>query len=110
MRTTDQKRTDLHNFVRENWGTEMGDTLMEFLPNLPWTDVATRQDIANIRVELGSLRQNVDADMRRIESQMDSGFANIDKLLKAINWRITGLISILVPVFLAYATALWQLK
>ena len=110
MRTTDQKRTDLHNFVRENWGTEMGDTLMEFLPNPPWTDVATRQDIANIRVELGSLRQNVDADMRRIESRMDSGFANIDKSLKAINWRITGLISILVPVFLAYATALRQLK
>ena len=30
--------------------------------------------------------------------------------MKAMNWRITGLISILVPVLLAYATALWQLK
>ena len=46
-----------------------------------------------------------------------SGFAsvnksleNIEKSMKAMNWRITGLISILVPVLLAYATALWQLK
>ena len=103
MTMTDTKRTDLHNFVREKWGKDMGDTLMDFLPPAGWPDFALKSDL--------------DSSLQVLRTEMASGFAsvnksleNIEKSMKAMNWRITGLISILVPVLLAYATALWQLK
>ena len=103
MTITDTQRTDLHNFVRENWGNEMGDSLMDFLPPAGWPEFALKSDL--------------DSSIQVLRTEMASGFAsvnksleNIEKSMKAMNWRITGLISILVPVLLAYATALWQLK
>jgi len=110
MRTTDQKRTDLHNFVREKWGKDMGDTLMEFLPPDGWPEFALKSDLDSslqvLRAEMASGFASIDSSFAVVNKSLE----NIEKSLKAINWRITGLISILVPVLLAYATALWQLK
>ena len=110
MTMTDSKRTDLHNFVRENWGKDMGDTLMDFLPPAGWPEFALKSDLDS---SLHVLRTEMASGFASIESSfavVNKSLENIEKSMKAMNWRITGLISILVPVLLAYATALWQLK
>ena len=52
MIITDTKRFELHQYLREQMGTEMADTLMEHLPPAGWSDLASSSDISNLRTEM----------------------------------------------------------
>jgi hypothetical protein len=50
--TTDTKRFELHQYLREHMETDMADTLMEYLPPSSWSDVARTSDLDRVKVEL----------------------------------------------------------
>ena len=55
-----QARHVLHDRLVEAIGREAADTLMEALPPVPWSDLATKDDIARIDVRLDGIDGRLD--------------------------------------------------
>jgi hypothetical protein len=63
MAVDERRRHTLHSAAQRQLGEEEGDTLMELLPPVGWADVATKQDIAASKQELGALENRLLAAM-----------------------------------------------
>lgn len=60
MAVSDAARNHLYNTIRENFGPEDADTMMELLPPVGWSDVARQRDL-----------DRVEAKVDRLETKMD---------------------------------------
>ena len=60
---TDTKRFEFHQYLRQQMGTEMADTLMEHLPPAGWSDLARTSDISELRVEITGGIANLRTEM-----------------------------------------------
>ena len=55
MAVDEARRHELHERARRSFGDDSGDALMELLPPVGWADVATKQDLHTLKVELRAL-------------------------------------------------------
>ena len=62
---TESTRFALQQRAREVLGEQEGDTLMAHLPPVGWADVATKQDLEVVSVQIGALREATKADLER---------------------------------------------
>lgn len=81
MSPTDAKRFELHKTLREELGAQAADTLMEYLPDSGWSDVARQRDIdgtheaiRNVRnelhTEISALRTELHLEMAHLKSEL----------------------------------------
>jgi hypothetical protein len=79
MAIDERLRLNIHTKLTELLGSEEATALIEHIMPVPWTDVATKDDLHNLRVELRSDIAVVRADMLRemadLRTEMHQGFA-----------------------------------
>ncbi len=54
MATDEQERLEFFEFIRGEWGPQRAGQLMELLPPVGMRDLATKADLADLRVEMHS--------------------------------------------------------
>ena len=65
MASSDSRRFELHQTLRDNLGDDVADTLMEHLPPSGWGGVARQSDLELLRVEIRSdLTEKLNAQLR----------------------------------------------
>lgn len=90
MPAIDPRRLDLHQRLAEVLGTEHATTLMDSLPPVPWLELATRQDVQDLRDEMDLRFDRVDLRFDRIDhrfEQVESRFELIDHRFEQIDSR-----------------------
>ena len=55
MAVDEARRHALHDNARRSFGVDSGDALMELLPPVGWADIATKQDLHMLRVEVQNI-------------------------------------------------------
>jgi hypothetical protein len=73
-------RHRLHVRLEQLLGAEDAATLMEHLPPSPWDDLATKADLRMVRDEMRGLRDDLRADMGRLEDRLKE---HVDLRVKA---------------------------
>lgn len=65
MPSSESRRFELHQTLRDNFGDDVADTLMEHLPPSGWGDVARQSDLELLRVEIRSdLTEKLNSHLR----------------------------------------------
>lgn len=65
MPSSESRRFELHQTLRDNFGDSVADTLMEHLPPSGWGDVARQSDLELLRVEIRSdLTEKLNSQLR----------------------------------------------
>jgi hypothetical protein len=72
----EQWRARLARRLEQVLGREEAETLMAQLPPYDWPDLATKQDIAELRGDMEQLRGELKGDMKQLRGEMDSKMAN----------------------------------
>ena len=55
MAIDEARRHALHERARRSFGGDSGDALMELLPPVGWADVATKDDLRTLRVDVQNM-------------------------------------------------------
>ena len=55
MAVDEARRHALHERARRSFGDDSGDALMELLPPVGWADVATKQDLHTLKIEVQNM-------------------------------------------------------
>ena len=55
MAVDEARRHALHERARRSFGVDSGDSLMELLPPVGWADVATKQDLEMLKIEVQNM-------------------------------------------------------
>lgn len=89
MSAPESDRLDLYNGLRDAFGPELADKLMEYLPTASATDLATKFDlqseIADVRSEMAGLKD----EMRHLSQR-------IDRLYQAMMGGFAAMVAALV--------------
>jgi hypothetical protein len=91
MSVTEESRHRLHQALDRTIGEEEATTLMEHLPPVGWSDVATKTDLDHLRTLIDG---NVDHRFDLIESRFDTvdeRFKEFDAKIDALDTKIDGL-------------------
>ena len=104
---SERRRHQLYEEAKQVLSVESADELMSYLPPVGWADVATKSDVAVIRVETDAIRVDMHAmatksDIAMIRVEMDAmrtelrgefrlGIADLKSDLQ--RWTITTLIA-----------------
>jgi hypothetical protein len=119
--TSERRRHDLYDELRELLGDDSADELMNYLPPVGWADVATKPDIgmvrhqldtcrAELRSEMSSLRTDLRAEMAMLRSDMQTEMAGLRSDVQAAmakaylslqRWTISTMIALAAIVFAA---------
>jgi hypothetical protein len=81
MAVTNTQHLLVYQRAREHWGDETAEALMEMLPPAG-LDVATKQDVAQVRIDLGKDIAQVRTDLRKDISAACSE-------LRSHTWKVT---------------------
>ena len=71
MTTTERQRLDLHHRLDEALGPDHAATLMDSLSPIPWTELATKEDLADLRAELDLRFDRVDLRFEQIDGRFE---------------------------------------
>lgn len=102
MTATDTKRFELHQYLRQQMGTEMADTLMEHLPPSGWSDLARTSDLAQIKtelqVEIADLRAELKRDIADLRAELKGDIADlrnemVDRFAAQTKWFLGFMIT-----------------
>ncbi len=89
MSTTESRRRDLYNGLSESIGPERAETLMAYLPNREYDDLATRSDLVTtderLSSHIGQVERSLSARIDQIESSLT---ARIDQVESSLTARI----------------------
>ena len=96
MAITEQTRHHLYQRLEEVLGAEEASTLMEHLPPVGWSDVATRRDFEPLNTRIDTLNARMDtlatkAEVQALGARMDSFDARLDILTFRIDTLRTTL-------------------
>ena len=70
MQIDERARREMYERLEEVLGAPAADALMEHLPPVGWADVATKSDVAAMRVDLDALEYRVLAQVHREINRM----------------------------------------
>ncbi|HEV7720657.1 MAG TPA: hypothetical protein VGO60_05215 [Iamia sp.] len=99
MPVTEESRHRLHQKLDQTIGPEEATTLMEHLPPTGWADIATKQDLDNLRTatktDLDNLEERLDVKIDRrydlLDAKIDSRYnlldAKIDRRFETVDQR-----------------------
>jgi septal ring factor EnvC (AmiA/AmiB activator) len=87
MTVTEESRHRLHQKLDETIGPEEAITLMEHLPPVGWADVATKQDLAQLRV---LLEERIDHRFEMVDQQFKAVTATVDEKFKGVDEKFKG--------------------
>lgn len=99
---SESDRFALHDKVRQVLGPREGDILMEHLPPVGWSHLASKDDLALTRVELreemGELRATLRTDMAELRAELRNEMAglrgDVERGFRNQTWKMmTALIS-----------------
>lgn len=95
---SESDRFALHDKVRQVLGPREGDILMEHLPPVGWSHLASKDDLALTRVELreemGELRATLRTEMAEIRNEMAGLRGDVERGFRNQTWKMmTALIS-----------------
>ena len=76
MVVDERSRHELYRRLEEVLGPEAATTLIEHLPPVGWSDVATKHDLAG-------LEQRIELRFDRIDERFDERFARVDERISA---------------------------
>lgn len=86
MTVTEESRHRLHLALDRTLGEEDATTLMEHLPPVGWSDVATKQDLAHLEERLALRFDVLDERFARVDHQ----FALVDQQFELVRTEIRG--------------------
>ena len=89
MQIDERTRREMYEQLEAVLGTQTADALMEHLPPVGWAEVATKSDLAAMRVDIEALEYRVLAQMHR-------------EITRVIMWFVPTMLS---GVGLAFAAA-----
>ena len=103
MPISEAARHDLYNGLTELLGLDRADTLMAYLPEFDPEDVATKSDIAGLRVDtkadiarLDSGITALDLELKEFRAEMANGFADVNNRFDRVNDRFDRMFLTLV--------------
>ena len=76
-------RNELHDRLVDAIGREAANTLMEALPPIPWSDLATKADVSEVVTRLDGVESRLDGVETRLD-RMDLRFDRIDARFEAV--------------------------
>ena len=89
MPVSESQRHQLFEWFQEAMGPERAAVMMDLLPPVGWSDLATKADLHALRAELRG-------DIARLEGRMDHGFGRMQKniylSMLASNATVVGLV------------------
>lgn len=100
--TTDTKRFELHQYLRQQMETEMADTLMEHLPPSGWSDLARTSDLAQakteLQVEIAVLRAELKSDIAELHAELKADITElrnemVDRFASQTKWFLGFMIT-----------------
>jgi hypothetical protein len=89
MQIDERTRREMYEHLEAVLGAQAADALMEHLPPVGWADVATKNDLAAMRVDIEALEHRLLAQMHR-------------EITRVIMWFVPTMLS---GVGLAFAAA-----
>jgi len=102
MAIDERRRLELADVVKRTLGDEAGLTLMEMLPPIGWTDVATKQDLevveARLRAEMSHRFDLVDQRFDALRHELLGGF---HKEMTVQTWRLVTAATAMFGLFAA---------
>lgn len=86
MPVDDRTRLNLHRKLEAVLGEEEADTLMAHLPPVTWHEVATRDDVRTLgielRAEMAELRAELRDEIAELRTEMRTGSADLGQALR----------------------------
>ncbi len=67
MAVSERQRHALHEWVRQQAGEEVAETMMDLLPPVGWADIATKRDLDHLERRIDGLECRIDGLDDRIE-------------------------------------------
>jgi len=88
---SERRRHQLYEEAKQVLSVESADELMAYLPPVGWADVATKSDVAMIRVEMDAIRVDMDAFRVGMDAMATkSDFAMIRVEMDAMRTELRG--------------------
>lgn len=84
MAFTEESRRRLHRELTGVMGEEGATLVVEHLPPMDWTDLATKRDLADTKAELRG-------EMAMLRAEMTAGFALVNERFNSMEERFTSL-------------------
>jgi hypothetical protein len=81
MAVTNTQHLLVYQRAREHWGDETAEALMEMLPPAG-LDVATKQDVAQVRIDLGK-------DIAQVRTDLGKDISSACSELRSHTWKVT---------------------
>lgn len=81
MAVTEQSRRRLHRELANVMGEEGATLVVEHLPPMDWTDLATKEDLAATEAELR-------AEIAMVRSELAAGFVLVNERFKTVEARL----------------------
>lgn len=106
MTVTEPKRRRLHESLVSELGEAEADTIMELLPTVEWTEIATKHDLEVLRVELKSEMIAQRAETSDHFARLEARMGRFEERLAAIEERLNSLIPKLVITTITLATTM----
>ncbi len=73
----DDDRRHLHDSLETALGTRATETLMTYLPPVPWSEFATRAQLEDVRLELDGVRLELKGEIAELRGEMRQGFGEL---------------------------------
>lgn len=93
MAVTEETRYEVHKYFEETMGSERAGTLMAMLPPVGWGDVATKQDLRQLR-EWASERFATKQDLSRVHIDLHKEIRAQTYVLLTAMVAIAGLLTV----------------
>ncbi|TMK59344.1 MAG: hypothetical protein E6G60_14595 [Actinobacteria bacterium] len=103
MSVDERRRLQLAEAAKRALGNDEAVTLMELLPPVGWGDVATKQDLQRLEIDMQRLAAATRQDMllfeARLEARFERGFRQV--VVTTSSLLVTGFIATVVATIVA---------
>ena len=103
------QRHRLHQALQGALGAENAETLMTLMTTVPWTEVATKKDLADLRAEMSELRGELRGEMAELRGELRGEMGNLrGEVSKAMRGQLIAFITV-VGIFNAMTVGVLSL-
>ncbi|MBW3667771.1 MAG: hypothetical protein KY443_01045 [Actinobacteria bacterium] len=91
MAITEESRRQLHRALTGVMGEEGATLVVEHLPPMDWSEVATKRDLADTKTELRAEIHDVRREVAMLRAEMTAGFALVNERFTSVDARFTSI-------------------